>query len=267
MSTVIMHFHNEEYLLPWWINHHKKLFDDGILINYHSTDRSVEICKELCPPHWQIVDTVNNDFSVDPIDTEIKMYEKSVVGFKMTLTATEFLLTPIPLLNLNRYIIDNKFNYIKTFGVCMVDMYPDDLPTYDEPLYAKKHHGMLTGYRVPTYAWGPDTYFFLYSRYYHNQPFGKYRSGRHEVDDDNQKQMGDIFILKYKYSPWNRKSIDRIQQFVPLLVKSDLDQLKVTAHNQTEEEHMNLYNHFMTTAYDLKTNPHFLAAHNYCMSL
>ena len=38
-------FYNEEYLLPWWLAHHTKLFDHGILINKGSTDRSVEICK------------------------------------------------------------------------------------------------------------------------------------------------------------------------------------------------------------------------------
>ena len=44
-TTVISHFYNEEYLLPWWLAHHTKLFDHGILINKGSTDRSVEICK------------------------------------------------------------------------------------------------------------------------------------------------------------------------------------------------------------------------------
>ena len=42
-------FYNEEYLLPWWLMHHTKIFDHGILINRGSTDRSVEICKLLAP--------------------------------------------------------------------------------------------------------------------------------------------------------------------------------------------------------------------------
>ncbi|MBJ3789276.1 glycosyltransferase family 2 protein, partial [Bacillus sp. OA1] len=44
-KTIISHFYNEEYLLPWWLMHHTKIFDHGILINRGSTDRSVEICK------------------------------------------------------------------------------------------------------------------------------------------------------------------------------------------------------------------------------
>ncbi|MEW9106591.1 glycosyltransferase family 2 protein, partial [Paenibacillus sp.] len=51
MRILISHFYNEEYLLPWWLKHHAPLFDHGILINRGSTDRSVDICKQLVP-HW-----------------------------------------------------------------------------------------------------------------------------------------------------------------------------------------------------------------------
>ena len=38
-STIIAHFFNEEYLLPWWLNHHKKIFDYGILFDYSSAHK------------------------------------------------------------------------------------------------------------------------------------------------------------------------------------------------------------------------------------
>jgi hypothetical protein len=60
-KTIICHFYNEEYLLPWWLNHHKKIFNDGLMINYGSTDRSVELIKQICPT-WKIVDTKNEYF-------------------------------------------------------------------------------------------------------------------------------------------------------------------------------------------------------------
>ena len=47
MRLVISHFFDEEFMLPWWLRHHRELFDHGILIDYASTDRSVEICREL----------------------------------------------------------------------------------------------------------------------------------------------------------------------------------------------------------------------------
>ena len=58
MITVISHFFNEEYLLPFWLEHHSKIFDHGIMIDYCSTDRSVEIIRKFCPS-WTIVKTQN----------------------------------------------------------------------------------------------------------------------------------------------------------------------------------------------------------------
>ena len=60
-KTVLTHFYNEEYLLPWWLDHHKKYFDHGILIDYASTDKSVEIIKEICPT-WTEVKSKNEFF-------------------------------------------------------------------------------------------------------------------------------------------------------------------------------------------------------------
>ena len=46
MKSIISHFYNEEYLLPWWLNHHKKYFDYGLMIDYNSPDISVEVIKD-----------------------------------------------------------------------------------------------------------------------------------------------------------------------------------------------------------------------------
>lgn len=90
MKTVITHFYNEEYLLPWWLNHHKKYFDFGILINYGSTDCSVEICQSICP-HWQIVNSMHEYFDAANCDHEVMFYERQLPGWRIALTTTEFL--------------------------------------------------------------------------------------------------------------------------------------------------------------------------------
>ena len=91
MKTVICHFYNEEWLLPWWLKHHKQIFDHGVMINYASTDRSVEIIKELCP-HWAIIDSRNANFADSvAIDKEVMDIEKVVGGWRMALNVTEFL--------------------------------------------------------------------------------------------------------------------------------------------------------------------------------
>ena len=33
MRVVVSHFFNEAYLLPWWLRHHRDVFDHGVLID------------------------------------------------------------------------------------------------------------------------------------------------------------------------------------------------------------------------------------------
>ena len=52
---IISHILNEEYLLPFWLEHHASIFDHGIMIDSGSTDRSIELIRKMCPT-WSIVD-------------------------------------------------------------------------------------------------------------------------------------------------------------------------------------------------------------------
>ena len=76
-STVISHIFNEEYILPWWLEHHKKIFDHGIIIDYASTDRSLEIIKEICPT-WEVVQSKNAEFNAMAVDVEVLEYERKI---------------------------------------------------------------------------------------------------------------------------------------------------------------------------------------------
>jgi hypothetical protein len=266
MNTVITHFYNEEYLLPWWINHHKKLFDNGVMINYNSTDRSVEICKELCPPHWKIVDSVNQVFEAKSNDAEVKMYESMYTGFKIALTTTEFLIISTPLSVLENYMIENNINYVGTIGVCMVDMQPDVLPTHDRLLLEQKHHGMITGYTDPRFPDSNgnamiDSYYIRYGRYYHNKLYGKYLDGRHDLnyvgDDQILNLMNKVYTLKYRYSPYNDITIKRMQTYEKILP------VRVFSNDEHDEVHR----HFLTTAHDLNDDADFKQAYNYCVNL
>ena len=75
-------------MLPWFLNHHKEIFDHGVMIDYHSTDHSVALIKEICPT-WDIVTSRNLDFQADTIDTEVSDIEKSIEGWRICLNVTE----------------------------------------------------------------------------------------------------------------------------------------------------------------------------------
>lgn len=265
MNTVITHFYNEEYMLPWWIKHHAKLFDNGIMINYHSTDRSVEICKELCPKHWTIVDSKNQYYETESVDREVINYEQSVEGFKIALTLTEFLFTPMSLADINESLVG--YRYLKTYGVCMVDLEPEILPTYDKTLFEQKHHGMIFDYTATDLINGlqNNQYDILYGRYYHNQHNGNYQPGRHMINDNTGVLKSDsIFTLKYKYSPWNPSTYKRIRQFGPLVTDSEKQKKRGLHYLLTNNEHVTEYNHLMVQAVDLMGNEAFKTAFEYC---
>ena len=74
--------------------------------------------------------------------------------------------------------------------------------------------------------------------------------------------MYDVFTLKYKYSPWNQNTIQRVQQFRSL-IPEDVPSI----HKKPEQQHWVLYDIFRQTAVDLKENQLFLNAFAYCNSL
>lgn len=132
-KTLISHFYNEEYMLPWFLNHHKQIFDHGVMIDYHSTDRSVEIIREICPT-WDIVTSRNNDFQADNIDVEVMEIEKHIDGWKIALNVTEQMIGDYS-------ILDDRTGQWLLPTVFMVDTDRDTSVTQDRPLYEQKHWG------------------------------------------------------------------------------------------------------------------------------
>jgi len=90
-STVITHIKNESYLLPMWLRHHVNLFDDGIIIDYNSSDDPHSIVNEIAP-HWNIMQSNIPHFGARELDNLVSSVEKNLVGNRLTLTITEFLL-------------------------------------------------------------------------------------------------------------------------------------------------------------------------------
>jgi len=201
MKTVICHFHNEEYLLPFWLKHHKTMFDNGIMINYHSTDKSVEIIKEICP-NWQIIDTKNEDFGALEVDAEIFLIEKDITGWRMVLNTTEFLIGDIDA-NCNDENIGCKY-VPSAIMVCPLEMEglnPDPnrllCEQFTHGIYADNQMAITKRAmrRISSYSY-------------------PYTTGRHYLDPPNS----DLVILWYRNSPYNESMIKRnlqIQEMIP----------------------------------------------------
>lgn len=208
--TLISHFYNEEYLLPWWLNHHKKIFDDAVLINYGSTDNSVNIIKEICPD-WRVVDSRNNHFDAELCDAEVLDYEREIKGFTFALNITEFFLPPH---NYRDYLHDEEREtcyHMQIYTIVDENTYVD--PTYSESLIKQKHFGH-EGEKNGCH--GVRSY-----RYLSNYKRKVLSVGRHSGPGESKK-LDNFYVFWYAFCPWNEKTIQRKLQIKNKVSQNDM---------------------------------------------
>ena len=184
---VISHFLNEELFLPHWLRHHVPMFDHGIMIDYGSTDRSVEIIRELAP-HWEIRKTHNDRFMEPAITNEVAEIEKGLPPkyWKLVLNVTEFLVCA----DLRVFIVnfEKEFPHLpgfKTTGILMVDS-PEEEQTEltDAPLVLQRRHGIVERRGEPNIVNMKNVPADLAlipgrCRFVHKLPTGHYEPARH----------------------------------------------------------------------------------------
>lgn len=206
--VLISHFYNEEYLLPWWLKHHKNIFDHAIMIDYASTDSSVKIISEMCPS-WEIVKSRNEFFEAASVDKEVMDLEESSEGIKICLNTTEFLMSDRKSL-LDQMSGENKCLAVRR--ICMVDEEPECDVSYDEDLTQRKDVGVdLLTHTLPT---APPW------RFIHNHNNGCYGLGRHNTSHPINGTLKEP-IFFYKYSPWNERMISRKTSIKGKIPESD----------------------------------------------
>lgn len=230
---VISHIRNEEYMLPWWIDHHKNKFDTGVIIDYGSTDASLDIIREKVP-HWTIVRSRNPDFAALPADVEVADIERQLHAqyprcWSVALNVTEFLIGDTSKLK----HLDFRFNCLIE-GHLMVDSPETKMlyPNQKVSLIKQRHFGVQGDYNDcrwepekakinqafqakrasdPVFAehggpWATNRIsrsMHNYNLIYQNQ--AAWPAGRHFWGEPTP----DFQILWYGYSPYNKNLIDR----------------------------------------------------------
>jgi hypothetical protein len=222
--TVITHIWNEEFLLPFWLKHHREIFDHGVIIDYNSTDRSVEICRELCP-HWEVVTSTDDLFYAEGCDQQVMEQERRFPDWKMALNITEFLFES----DLHGYLdrFDQEFPHapaIWTRTYMMVDPVEKRCQPVNPklPLVIQRWHGML----APD-GWGRE-------RLLHRAADGKYQPGRHR-SDWHAMNRADLLLLWFNYSPYDLIKPRKLQiQYQ--LPQCDIDIGRGHHHIRSEEQ-------------------------------
>lgn len=217
-------------MLPWFLNHHKGIFDHGIMIDYHSTDRSREIIKELCPT-WDIVMSRNPNFQADTIDYEVMDIEQSIEGWRICLNVTELMIGDYS-------ILDEQPGQHLLPSVFMVDCDRDRPVSQDKPLYEQKTDGFSF-----------DQHFReRRARSIHNVPVQYPVPGRHYENYTTDQ----LVIFYYGWCPFNDLALARklqIQTQIPLVDR----QRNWGFHHITNKETLEyrLENEFMPRSRDL----------------
>ena len=219
-KTVLCHFYNEEWMLPWWLKHHRQYFDHGIMIDYQSTDYSREIIQQLCPT-WDIIPSRNRIFISGPVDDEVMDIERSLTGWRVCLNVPEFLVG-------NYTRLDDSVEpcniYVET--KVFIESGTKDSPTILNPnidIIDQCHWIISDNIRA--------------SRSIHNYPV-TYTAGRHFT---NPQTYNDLTLYYYGWASLESASIQRRMQ---IQTKAPGNCDIMSPHRFTEDELLEKFNYY-----------------------
>lgn len=89
MAVLLTQSWNEARLLPLWLEHHCKLFDRVIVIDFASDDGTRDIVKLYGA---ELLESNMVDFQADAIDRRVEEIEATIEGPRISLNVTEFFL-------------------------------------------------------------------------------------------------------------------------------------------------------------------------------
>lgn len=218
-TTLLTHIFNEEYILPFWLNHHKNMFDEIIIIDYNSTDKSIEICKNICPD-CKIIKTRNAAFDAIDTDKEMMDIENNIEGIKIILNTTEFLFC--------------ETNVKECFGDTTE---AKSLSINALSPYSNNNYEVNSNIELFSNLLNDDVVFHndRGKRQIHNFPNGNYTPGRH--DTNNPKSDTDKFhIIWFGYYPMNEQLIKRKLQIQQNMSQKDKDSRVFGAHHIIDKD-------------------------------
>lgn len=184
-----------EPLLLYWLEHHRRLFDHGVITLYPSKDNSEEIIRTMCPD-WDIVKPVHHPmYSCAGADKEVMTQERKHKGWKMALNITEFAVTQ----NLADVVksVSRETKCIPPIDVAVMVDTPetvDDKLDPDLPLLHQKHHGLFSrAYPLWTCR---------HARQLHRGRHGDYDVGRHNSRVKPQAKSPLLYVAWFVWSPY-----------------------------------------------------------------
>lgn len=235
-ATIISHVYNEEYLIPWWLEHHKKIFNHGIIIDYDSTDRTVDLVREICPD-WLVVKSRNKWFGAIEVDNEVMIIEKMIRGWKLSLNVTEFFV------HNDAFITEMDLkDQIYLSSITMIDT-PEQFMTYPDqntPLIDQRYHGIpILGVPVLDRAHHARSMHKIDVQYPGGRHYPISSFGWHDAPKVECYPTDNAKILWYGYCPMNDHTLKRKCQIKHRIPQSDIEKGAGYHHFQEAENFKN----------------------------
>ena len=234
-TTLLTNIYNEEYLLPFWLNHHKNMFDDIIVIDYNSTDKSIEICKSICP-NCKIIKTRNLFFDAEDIDKEFMDIENNIEGIKIVLNTTEFLVCENSIKDI---FIDNNI----PISYAITCLSPYSINIYNINNYFDLFKNLLND----------DIKFHTdrFTRQIHTFTNGNYTIGRHNTNNTSTSTCK-AHIIWFGFYPMNDQLLKRKLQIQQNIPQRDKDRGLGFQHLFSKDKLLTINNEKYNTGISLK---------------
>ena len=207
--AMVSHFYNEELMMPYWIFHHAHLFDEAIVIDQHSTDKSPQYFRDYAPSSWRLVNTSLRDFDAAQTDEEVGRYEVELNSpWRISLTTTEFVVHPDVLSELNE--MEREVEALRLPALRLIGN--DTIPLRRFESLVRQRSLAALGEWITGY-----------SRFFHRlrrsaSRSNPYSPGRHGLEghrvaiNDNTVKVGQHgWIAKFAFTPWPESLARKLQ--------------------------------------------------------
>lgn len=163
------------------------------MINYGSTDRSVDIVRELCPT-WDVIESRNAWFDPGPVDQEVMDIERSIDGWRICLTVTEQLIGDYSVLD------NTDQDQLLIPGLVFVDRERNNDLIHEQPLYEQRRDGFAYwDHGFASFSQGRA------ARSIHRTAIQYPGMGRHYMHHTTD----DLVLFYYGWCPLNEAAINR----------------------------------------------------------
>ena len=247
---MVSHFYNEEMMMPYWVLHHAHMFDEVVVIDHRSTDKSAQIFREYAPSSWRLVNTTLEFFDAWGTDEEVAKYEHTFVSpWRVALTTTEFIIHPDLVSDFGGFERNVEAMRLPSLRIVGNDSRP--LLRFESLVLQRS--AVLSGEWMTPYSR------FVHRLRYSPTAPNPYTLGRHglsqhrvKVDETNVLECGHGWLAKFAYSPWP-ECLQRKLQIGKRIPKDHLAMGVGFQHNTTVERLVQEREALLPRAFELTT--------------